>query len=110
MSSSSPHLPIPANVQHHFSQQECSGLSIQAYCKENSLSAYTFYTWRKRYGKTNRRRSAERSSFAELGFLRLNDSVCELRFPSGVSMTVHHGAQREDLAVVFALIEGQRGC
>jgi len=105
-----PAAAIPEEIQQHFTLQQSSGLSIQAYCKEHSLSAGTFYTWRKRYGQTKRRLPRQQPCFSELGIFRLSEGVCELRFPTGVTMTVHHGAHREELAMVIDLLGGLQRC
>ena len=59
---------IPKAVSTHFSRQKASGLSIADYCKENNISASTFYGWNKRYKEPSFRekQSASANSFIEI--------------------------------------------
>ncbi|NBB75819.1 MAG: hypothetical protein GVY02_00440 [Bacteroidetes bacterium] len=112
MSASSRH--VPAHVRHHFDQHMRSGLTIKAYCEKHSLSAQSFYDWRKRYGGMNLARPGQResSSFCGVGVIDLlrGGSVCDIRFPDGVVVSVQRGASAETLGIVFDLVRGGGRC
>jgi hypothetical protein len=105
---------VPTHVRHHFDQHMRSGLTIKAYCEKHSLSAQSFYGWRKRYGGTHPAGADQGrdSSFCSVGVVDLlrGGSVCDVRFPDGVVVSIQRGATAETLGVVFDLVRGRGRC
>ncbi len=74
-------------------RQAHSGLSVQAFCARERLSAWTFYGWRSRLRKrpavteaavVSRSTDAEPvAGFIDLGALRASSSRCEIRLDLG---------------------------
>lgn len=104
-----PSVEIPAHVSEHFVAQSRSGLTIKAYCARHSISAWSFYQWRKRYRKAKLSAPAT-PSFSEVGLLDLSGGVCDIRFPGGVTVSVHRGAPKDELTSVFSLVSGMSRC
>src|SRR6185437_16358902 len=73
-------------------RQERSGLSVQAFCRQERLNAWTFYGWRSRLRKSAavaegrgvvREQNREPAGFIELGPLIGGSSPCEIRLDLG---------------------------
>jgi putative transposase len=72
-------------------RQARSGLSVQAFCRQEQLNAWTFYGWRSRLrGRTAVAETAAvggstepAAGFIELGALSRNSSRCEIRLDLG---------------------------
>ena len=73
-------------------RQDRSGLSIQAFCRQERLNAWTFYGWRSRLRKRTtvaegrvvvRDQNREPSDFIDLGPLSGGSSRCEIRLDLG---------------------------
>lgn len=103
---------VPAHIRRHFSKQQRSGLSIKAYCEKHSLSLFSFYGWRKRYRAAPAVHRPRRASFHEAGVFDIAGAgaVCDVRFPSGVTLSIRQGAAREDLETVFGLVQQVSAC
>jgi transposase-like protein len=79
------------------SRQERSGLSVQAYCQREGISAASLYGWRCRLGATRETQIAESRSvesaptaeFIDLGGLRSGQSRCEIRLDLGGGVVLH---------------------
>jgi hypothetical protein len=79
------------------SRQERSGLSVQAFCRREGISAWSLYSWRSRLGSTAETESTEGRSiestppegFIELGALRSSQSRCEIRLDLGGGVVLH---------------------
>ena len=98
---------LPEHVSDHFRRHLQSGLSIQAYCKQANISAWSFYSWRKRYRvKTSGRRRQKAVTFESLGTLSLQQPRFDLRFPSGMSISVYCGTTVEEVAPFITLMSG----
>jgi hypothetical protein len=110
-------VPIPAHVLRHFRNQWHSGLSIRAYCHRSGISSWTFYNWRKFYKEPTPRSSTSTKkatlpvSFSTFGPFSVNPGLCDIRLPSGITVTVHRGASREELLpIILALAGGEAPC
>jgi hypothetical protein len=73
-------------------RQDRSGLSVQAFCRQERLNAWTFYGWRSRLRKSTavaedrgvaREQNREPASFIDLGALSGGSSRCEIRVHLG---------------------------
>jgi hypothetical protein len=110
MSRCKPADTVPAHVRRYLLSYPRSGLSVQKYCEKHSISTWSFYQWRKRYESKLAASSAERFSFAELGVLEHAGCVCDIRFPAGITISVHRGTSRDELTAVFDLVAAQQSC
>jgi hypothetical protein len=112
--------PIPTAIRHHLLKQQQSKHTIKEYCQKNGITAQTFYSWRKRYGKrlfvdgnANIVASEGKVTFASLGILNTmqrNAALFDIRFPAGITVSVYHGTSAEDLAPFLTLISGDSTC
>ena len=78
-------------------RQVSSGISVQAFCRQQGLNTWTFYGWRSRL----RQRTAvpetaavdapteSAAGFIDLGALRANSSRCEIRLDLGGGVVLH---------------------
>jgi len=74
-------------------RQERSGLSVQAFCRQERLNAWTFYGWRSRLRKSAagaedravvaREQNRDPAGFIDLGALSGVSSRCEIRLDLG---------------------------
>jgi len=96
-------LTVPAHVRQHLTSQPSSGLSVQQYCDKHSISTWSFYQWRKRYQSRLGAVKSGQLSFAELSFVDNSGGIYDIRFPSGLTVSVHRGATPDELATIFTL-------
>ena len=73
-------------------RQDRSGLSVQSFCRQERLNAWTFYGWRSRLRKNEamaegrvvvRGQNRELGGFIDLGALTGGSSRCEIRLDLG---------------------------
>lgn len=73
-------------------RQDRSELSVQAFCRQERLNAWTFYGWRSRLRKRTavaedrvvvREQNREPAGFIDLGALSAVSSQCEIRLDLG---------------------------
>jgi len=101
----------PAHIHRHLHTQSQSGLSVQQYCREHSLSPWSFYHWRKRYQTKRPTPNIKRAySFTEVGSLSGPSVLCEVRFPTGVSVTIHQGVPAVEVAKVLRELSRRFSC
>lgn len=101
----------PAHIHRHLHSQSQSGQSVRQYCREHSLSAWSFYHWRKRYQTKQLAPDIEHAySFTEVGSLSSPSVLCEVRFPTGISVTVHQGMPVVEVAAVLRLFSRRSPC
>lgn len=98
------HDDVPAHIRHHLTSQPQSGLSIPQYCNRHSITTWSFYQWRKRYQSRLNPAAASQISFKEIGFLEYSGCICDVRFQSGITVTVRRGASRDELSAVFGIL------
>jgi len=101
---------IPAHVLRHFKNHRASGLSIRGYCKRRGISTWTFYNWRKFYKETTAASPAKSTlpvSFSSLGPFAINQPLCDIRFPTGITVMVHRGASPEELSPIISFFAAQ---
>lgn len=84
-------------------RQQHSGLSVRAFCEQESLTAGTFYYWRKRLRASQQ---AESTTFAPVCFSHQADRgsvgpCIELTYPNGVRISLPAGSS---LPWIHALI------
>jgi hypothetical protein len=99
---------VPAHVRHHLTSQPQSGLSIPQYCNRHSITTWSFYQWRKRYQSKLNVTAGSQISFKEIGLLAYSGCICDIRFPSGITVSVHRGASHEELSAVFCILAEQQ--
>ncbi len=104
------HEDVPTHVRQHLTSQRQSGLGIPQYCNKRSIKPWSFYQRRKRYQSELNAPSRSQTSFKEIGSLTYSVSICDIRFPSGITVSVHRGASHEDLAGVIAVLSEERRC
>jgi hypothetical protein len=105
-----PHDEVPAHVRHHLTSQPQSGLSIPRYCSQNSITAWSFYQWRKRYQSMLNEAVDSKVSFHEIGTFDYSGCLCDIRFPSGITVSIRRGVSPNELSAVFGLIAAQQQC
>ena len=73
-------------------RQDRSGLSVQAFCRQERLNTWTFYGWRSRLRKraavaedrvVSREQNREAAGFIDLGAVNAVSSRCEIRLDLG---------------------------
>ena len=101
---------VPTHVRRHLTAQPHSGLTIAEYCRRHSISAWSFYQWRKRYLAKLGVEDGDNVSFKEIGFCAHGGSVCDIRFPSGITVTVRRGISRDELGGILELVAGTQSC
>jgi len=77
-------------------RQSCSGLSVQAFCRQEGLNTWTFYGWRSRLrektavAETTAVRGSTQTAagFIDLGALSRSSSRCEIRLDLGGGMVL----------------------
>lgn len=76
-------------------EQEESGLSGAAFCREKGIGYQTFISWRKRLGRTTRSRTE--AVFQELCSASFNQSCCLEIVLGAITVRVHQGFDSVDL-------------
>lgn len=105
--------PVPSHIQHHLTTQPASGKSIAAYSKEAGFSAWSFYSWRKRYGKQQASHVQPKLpskspvfSFTALGPLatQSRQPLFDISFSAGTRISIYSGATAQELAPFLELV------
>jgi hypothetical protein len=98
----------PANPKAHewaerIATQQRSGLSVKQFCKEQGVSEYSFYSWRKRLGESGPVRFAlvERSSRRQE---RTVGAALELVLESGERLRIGIGVDPATLRTVLDVL------
>lgn len=99
---------IPSHIEEHFLAQKKSGLTIKAYCMEKSLCCGTFYGWRTEY--LSKPAKQKTPSFKEINLFTDRSPVYDIRFRTGVTVSVFRGASTSDLLPVFKLLHEPEAC
>lgn len=100
---------VPERIERHFERQRESGLTIAAYCRTHGVSAWSFYTWRKRYGAAKSRqdggvlsgasgRAQSRVTFVELPAAAACAAGYELSVRGGYVLRFAPGASVREVA------------
>jgi transposase-like protein len=82
-------------------QQQQSGLSVSAFCRNRGFSDQTFYNWRKRLGGSDPVRFALVAAGAST---RAEDASIELILTSGDRLRIGAGADAETLRSVLRVL------
>jgi transposase-like protein len=72
-------------IKKHLSAQRASGMSIAAYCRQESICENTFYNWRKRFPEPQDTTPA--ISFLKLPIVPPSASLLELTLPNGARIS-----------------------
>ena len=85
--------------------QQRSGMSVKQFCKEQGLTAYSFYAWRKRLQENGPVRFAlvERSARRQE---RSAEPVLELVLASGERLRIGAGVDTATLRIVLDALRG----
>ena len=83
--------------------QQRAGVSVKQFCKEQGLTEYSFYAWRKRLQQTGPVRFAlvDRSPRREE---RATEAALELLLPSGERLRISAGVDAATLRVVLDVL------
>ena len=83
--------------------QQGSGVSVKQFCREQGLTEYSFYAWRKRLQQTGPVRFAlvDRSPRREE---RATEAALELLLPSGERLRISAGVDAATLRVVLDVL------
>jgi len=106
---------VPAHVSHHLTAQPTSGKTIAAYCKDAGISAWSFYNWRKSYGKRiscipYALRPATTLPpllpFTALGTIntQVRQPLFDIRFSAGTCISIYSGATAQELAPFLEIL------
>lgn len=110
MNRNRPVASVPAHVRRHLLSYPRSGLSVQKYCGRHSIPTSSFYQWRKRYQSKLAASTGGGLSFSELGILEHAGCVCDIRFPSGMTVSVRRGVSYDELAGILELVAAKQSC
>jgi hypothetical protein len=85
--------------------QQRSGISVKQFCKEQGLTEYSFYAWRKRLQESGPVRFAlvERSARRQE---RTTEPVLELVLPTGERLRIGTGVDITTLRTVLGVLRG----
>ena len=75
----------------HIKRQTESGLTIESYCKENSVNFHSFKNWRKRYVNNKINQDGDRhKTFVEVSAPRSESGIGKLKiyFPNGIHLSL----------------------
>jgi transposase-like protein len=99
----------------HIHQQAASGDTIRDYCRDHDLNETAFYFWRRTLAERDRPASAKARTAAP-AFVPVTvidpprtatDSPIDIRLTNGHRLRIRSGCDRELLAAVLVLLEGQ---
>jgi len=110
--------PVPAHIARHLTDQPQSGKTIAAYCKDTGISAWSFYNWRKLYGKRvscipNALRPPTTQPpllpFTVLGAMstQTRQPLFDIRFSAGTRISIYSGATAQELAPFLELLSSR---
>lgn len=107
----------PAHILHHLAAQPQSGKTIAAYCKEAGFSAWTFYNWRKIYGKKipedkrphHQAPPLQPFPFTDLGTMcvQSRQPLLEIHFSTGTRISVYPGTTAEEVAPFLDVVSSR---
>ena len=85
--------------------QQRSGMSVKQFCKEQGLTEYSFYAWRKRFQERGPVRFAlvERSARRQE---RTAEPALELLLATGERLRIGHGVDFTTLRTVLDMLRG----
>ncbi|MBV9745767.1 MAG: hypothetical protein JO099_18550 [Acidobacteriia bacterium] len=85
--------------------QQRSGMSVKQFCKDNGLTEYSFYAWRKRLHESGPVRFAlvEKSARRQE---RAPEAVLELVLATGERLRIGHGVDSTTLRTVLDVLRG----
>lgn len=93
----------PAQVRRYLREQRVSGLPVSEYCRRNSVNAWTFRGWQKRYGRA--------PGPIRMPFVRLDvptARVVEVLTGSRATVRIPLDADGEELRQVLSAVKRSR--
>lgn len=90
--------------EHLLSQQQHSGLSIAAFCRQRDLSQPSFYAWRTRLTNEAPHKNSPAISFVPLPLPAARSASFTLRLPSGVQLDVPSDFDEAALARLMRVV------
>ena len=100
--------------QHQFWQMaletfKSSGLSIRNFCKQEGLSEPAFYSWRKKFARSDKsaedkQKDTNPSAFIKVAMPKNKSFAIELVFSSGNTLRISSGADSQTLSNVISVL------
>lgn len=81
-------------------EQESSGLSIRAFCKQRGVRDHSFYAWRRRLARVPGVRFAELTTFAGMA----TASTIEILLTTGDRLHIPNGVDSATLRLVWEIL------
>ena len=87
-------------------EQEASGKSVSAYCRQEDINGRTFYNWRKKLGN--------RKEIKEEGFIQIkaienrSGKILRIQTPGGYHLEVEPGTEKNYVQSILAILAGLR--
>ena len=94
------------NWKRIISEQEASGKSVSAYCRDRGINGKTFYNWRKKLGS--------RQETKPEGFIQIkatenrSGKVLRIQTPGGYHLEVEPGTEKNYVQSILAILAGLR--
>jgi transposase-like protein len=87
---------------------QSSGLSVRQFCKKESLSEPSFYSWRKKLTddkpEQDNQHKPEPSTFIEVAMPKNNSAAIELVLTSGNTLKLPNGVDAKTLTTIISVI------
>jgi hypothetical protein len=91
-----------------------SGLSVRQFCKKESLSEPSFYSWRKKLAgddsEQDNQHESEPSAFIEVAMPQNNSAVIELLLTSGNTLKIPVGVDAKTLTTIISVLHQTNLC
>jgi transposase-like protein len=85
-------------------QQEQSGVSVRAFCRQHRTSEHSFYQWRKRVAA----RLPVKFALVETGRSASVEAAMELTLPAGERLRIEAGVDAATLRTVLSVLRESR--
>ena len=93
---------------------QSSGLSVRQFCKKESLSEPSFYSWRKKLAgddsQQDNQHKPEPSAFIEVAMPKNNSVAIELLLTSGNTLRIPAGVDSATLSTVLSVVRATGLC
>ena len=93
---------------------QSSGLSVRQFCKKESLSEPSFYSWRKKLtgadSQQDNQHESEPSAFIEVAIPQNNSPVIELLLTCGSVLKIPAGVDDKTLTTVISILHQTNLC
>jgi len=93
---------------------QSSGLSVRQFCKKESLSEPSFYSWRKKLAgddsQQDNQHKPESSAFIEVAMPQNNSAAVELLLTSGNTLRIPAGVDAKTLMTIISVLHQTQLC